>query len=70
MKTQMNNLTSFNFYHNSKANTLDVILHGGSAGIESSFMQKIFQKSKEKGISKGLLDKRYLFPNKSSLSEL
>ncbi len=47
----MNNLTSFYYYHNSKANILDVILHGGSVGIDSLFMQKIFQKSKEKGNS-------------------
>ncbi|MEK7526199.1 MAG: alpha/beta family hydrolase [Patescibacteria group bacterium] len=45
----MNNLTSFYFYHNSKSNTLDVILCGGSYGIDTDFMQKVFTHSKEKG---------------------
>ncbi len=43
----MKNLPSFNHYHNSKANTLDVILHGGSSGIESAFIQKLFNTSRE-----------------------
>lgn len=45
----MTNIPSFNYYHNSKANTIDVILHGGSSGIESPFIQKLFNTSKELG---------------------
>ena len=45
------NLTSFIHFHNSKAATLDVILHGGSGGIDSPFMQKLFEYSKNKGNS-------------------
>ena len=47
----MNRLTSFIHFHNSKATTLDVILHGGSGGIDSPFMQKLFEHSKSKGNS-------------------
>ena len=47
----MNKLTSFLHSHNSKAATLDVILHGGSGGINSPFMQKLFQHSKNRGNS-------------------
>ena len=44
----MKSLTSLNFHHNSKADTLDVVLQGGSHGIDSSILQKVFNKSKEK----------------------
>lgn len=47
----MKYLTNFNYYHNSKAETLDVVLQGGSHGIDSSILQKVFNKSKEKGNS-------------------
>ncbi len=47
----MRKLTSFLHIHNSKATTLDVILHGGSEGINSPFMQKIFESSKTQGNS-------------------
>lgn len=47
----MKNYTSFNFCHNSKSDKLDVILHGGSQGIDSTLIQKIFDSSKEKGNS-------------------
>lgn len=47
----MTNIPSFNYFHNSKTNTLDVILHGGSSGIESPFIQKLFCSSKELGNS-------------------
>lgn len=47
----MNKITSFLHFHNSKATTLDVILHGGSGDINSLFMQKLFQHSKSKGNS-------------------
>jgi len=45
----VNKLTSFLHFHNSKATTLDVILHGGSGDINSPFMQKLFQYSKNNG---------------------
>ncbi len=44
----MKKLTSFVHFHNSKAKTLDVILHGGSGGIDSPFIRKVFQVSKDK----------------------
>jgi predicted alpha/beta-hydrolase family hydrolase len=43
--------TSFLHFHNSKTQTLDVILHGGSQGIDSSLIQKLFESSKKKGNS-------------------
>lgn len=52
----MNKLTSFLHFHNSKATTLDVILHGGSGGIDSPFMQKVFESSKNKGNSVIMFD--------------
>lgn len=45
---KIDKLTSFLHFHDSKATTLDVILHGGSEGINSPFMQKLFQHSKSK----------------------
>lgn len=47
----MNRLTSFLHFHNSRATTLDVILPGGSGGIDSPFMKKLFECSKSKGNS-------------------
>lgn len=47
----MNKSTSYQYFHNSKASTLDVIMHGGSKGIESSFIKKLFEGSIEKGNS-------------------
>lgn len=47
----MNKLTSFLHFHNSKASVLDIILHGRSGGINSSFMQKLFQYSKNRSNS-------------------
>lgn len=44
-------MTSFIYFHNSKATTLDVILHGGSGDINSPFMQKLFEYSKNAGNS-------------------
>ena len=44
----MKNFTSFYSYHNSKSDTLDVILCGGSYGIDTDFMKKLFNNSKEK----------------------
>lgn len=45
------NLPSFLFYHKKQSRILDVILHGGSSGIDSAFIQKIFNFSKDKGHS-------------------
>jgi len=36
-----NKTTTFNFYHKSFSNTLNIIVHGGNAGIEDPFLQKI-----------------------------
>lgn len=47
----MKDLTSLQFYHNSKSDTLDVVLHGGSYDINTPFMQKVFNTCKEKGQS-------------------
>lgn len=44
-------LTSFNYNHNSKSSTLDVILPGSSHGLDSVFLQKLFNCSKENGNS-------------------
>jgi len=43
----MKNLTSFQFYHISKSDVLDVVLHGGSYDISTPFMQKVFNTCKE-----------------------
>lgn len=48
----MKNLTSFQFYHNSKYDTLDILLHGGSKeGMNMSLMQKVFRLSISQGHS-------------------
>lgn len=47
----MKGFTSFQFYHNSKSDTLDVVLHGGSYDINTDFMQKVFDTCKRKGHS-------------------
>ncbi len=39
---------SFNHYYNSQSSQLDVILQGGSHGIDSSILQKVFENSKQK----------------------
>lgn len=43
----MKNAPTFQYYHNPKSETLDVILQGGSYGIDSPFMQKVFTACKE-----------------------
>ena len=48
MYKKIKEFTSFNFYYNSKSDVLDVILHGGSHGIDSPLMRKVFAASKEK----------------------
>ncbi len=45
----MSKLTSFYYYHNSKASTLDAILQEGSMGIDSSFIQKNISEIKREG---------------------
>lgn len=37
--------------HNQNSNSANIILHGGSKGIESDFIQKIFSRSVEKGFT-------------------
>lgn len=44
----MGKLPSFQFFHSSRSSTLDVILHGGSKGIESSLIEELFQLFKNK----------------------
>jgi len=53
-------MVSFIHFHNSTAQTLDVILHGGSVGIDTPFMQKVFQVSKDKGNSVIMFNFPYL----------
>ncbi|OGM29496.1 hypothetical protein A2630_00690 [Candidatus Woesebacteria bacterium RIFCSPHIGHO2_01_FULL_44_10] len=48
----MMDFTSFQIYHNSKSDTLDVILHGGSSeGMEMSLIRKVYQLSVNQGHS-------------------
>jgi len=45
----MKKFTSFQIYHNSKSDTLDVILHGGSLeGMKMSLIKKVYQTSIDK----------------------
>lgn len=44
-------LPNFKYFHNNKAKTLDVVLHGGSQGMNSSLINKIIDASREKGNS-------------------
>ncbi len=43
----MQTLPNLQFFYNKDSITLDVILHGGSEGMESTFIQKLIKKSKE-----------------------
>ena len=43
------NLPNFKYFHNNKTKTLDVVLHGGSQGMDSSLINKIVEASREKG---------------------
>lgn len=48
----MKQFTSFKFYHNSRSDTLDVILHGGSSeGVKMSLIKKVYQLSVKQGYS-------------------
>ncbi|MCX6726245.1 MAG: hypothetical protein NTY75_00300 [Candidatus Shapirobacteria bacterium] len=42
---------NFKFFFNNKSETLDVILHGGSQGMDSSLINKLVEKSKSLGNS-------------------
>lgn len=44
-------LSSFIFEHNQESKDLDLILPGGSAGIESQFIQKLIEKSRSESRS-------------------
>jgi len=54
------NLPNFKYFHNNKARTLDIILHGGSKGMDSPFIQKLITASKNKGDSVLALNFPYL----------
>lgn len=47
----MKDFTSFYYFHNSKADTINVVLHGSSKGIESLFIEKVFKTFKDLGQS-------------------
>ena len=47
----MDTLPSLKYFHKNKSDTLNVLLHGGGFDIESDFMKKLFDLSKEKGRS-------------------
>jgi len=48
----MKDFTNFQIYHNSKSDTLDVILHGGSSeGMKMSLVKKVYQLSVDQGHS-------------------
>jgi len=51
LKVKMKKLPSFQYIHNSQSVILDIILHGGSKGIDSPFIQKLITASKNKGDS-------------------
>lgn len=42
---------NFKFYYNNKANTLDVVLHGSSQGMDSPFINKVVETSRNIGNS-------------------
>lgn len=44
-------LPNFKYFYNNKAKTLDVVLHGSSAGIDSDFIKKIMEASRKIGNS-------------------
>ena len=53
-------LPNFKYFHNNKAKTLDIIFHGGSKGMNSSFIQKLMTASRNKGDSILALNFLYL----------
>lgn len=54
------NLPNFQFFFNNKSETLDVVLHGGSKGMDSGFIRKIVIASKRAGNSVVAFDFPYL----------
>jgi len=44
-------LPNFKYFYNIKAKTLDVVLHGGSQGMDSDLINKIIEASRKKGNS-------------------
>lgn len=49
--SRKNNLPRLLFFEKKGAKVLDVIIHGSSHGIESSFIQKVFESCKDEGNS-------------------
>ncbi|HTK03451.1 MAG TPA: alpha/beta family hydrolase [Alphaproteobacteria bacterium] len=47
----MNTKSNFKYFHSSKSKTLDVVLHGSSAGMDSSLINKIVDVSRKNGNS-------------------
>ncbi len=45
------NLPNFKYFYNNKAKTLDVVLHGGSQGMDSDLINKIIETSRKNGNS-------------------
>ena len=45
------NLPNFKYFYNNKAKTIDIVLHGSSADIDSDFINKIMETSKKIGNS-------------------
>jgi len=64
----MNKTTSYIHYFNSSADTLDVVLHGGSKGIDSPLMVKVFQALREAGHSVISFNFPYLERNEENSS--
>ena len=54
------NLPNFKYFYNNKAKTLDVVLHGGSQGIDSPFILKLISACRDKGNSVLALNFPYL----------
>ena len=44
-------LPNFKYFYSNKAEKLDVVLHGGSQGMDSGFMNKIIEASRKEGNS-------------------
>ena len=44
-------LPNYKYFFNNKAEVLDVVLHGGSQGMDSGFMNKIIEASRIEGNS-------------------
>lgn len=62
------NLPNFKYFNNNKAETLDIILHGGSQGMDSPFIQKLITVSRGKGDSVLAFNFPYLDKGKENSS--